>query len=169
MSSQNLFVLVGLPSQAREIIGEANLRRLVDAHPQVRVDIVESPERFATRVSEADAVIVWRFFHLPPQALARDTRLRWVQVIQAGVDPLLTPELIAAEHITITATKGPMGPLMAEHIVLLMLALARDLRGFLQDQAEHRWRSLIDERSMTQMFAKTIAILGVGTIGAHLA
>jgi D-2-hydroxyacid dehydrogenase (NADP+) len=171
MTSQNFYLLVGITPQVREVIGDACLQRLVNAHPQVQVDFVESPEQFAALVTKADAAIVWPTFRFPPDALARHARLRWVQSISAGVNNLLTPELMAAEHITITSTKGPMGPLMAEHAVLLMLALARDLRGFLQDQTERRWHFLADEsqRPMMQMFDKTIAILGVGAVGGNLA
>jgi phosphoglycerate dehydrogenase-like enzyme len=169
MTSETLFALVGLPRQVCDVLGEEQLQRLVHAHPQVRIDLVERPERFAERLPGADAVLIWPTFRLLPQVLEKGTRLRWVQSIPAGVNQILTPELVAAEHITITSTKGPMGPLMAEHIVLLMLALARDLPGFLKDQAERRWRYLKDERPMVQMYGKTIAILGIGTVGGNLA
>src|SRR5262249_25424427 len=91
------------------------------------------------------------------------------QSVPAGVNNLLTPVLVAAEHVAITSSKGPMGPLMAEHIVLLMLALARDLPGYLADMAERRWRFLQDERPMAQLFRKPIAIVGVGEVGGNLA
>jgi phosphoglycerate dehydrogenase-like enzyme len=96
-------------------------------------------------------------------------RLRWVHSIPAGVNSILTSDLIAAEHVALTSTKGPMGPLMAEHIVLLMLALARDLPGFIQDQSDRRWRHLADERPMIDLIGKTVAILGVGSVGGSLA
>ncbi len=169
MRSNNLFVLVGLPRQVRDVLGEEPLTRLFHAHPQVRVDIVESLEKFAELLPGADAVLVWPTFRLPPTVLQRGARLRWVQSIPVGVNQVLTPELVAAEHVTLTATKGPQGPLIAEHVVLLMLALARDLPGFLKDQAERRWRYLEDERPMVQMFGKTMAILGVGAVGGTVA
>jgi phosphoglycerate dehydrogenase-like enzyme len=77
--------------------------------------------------------------------------------------------LVVAEHVLLTSSKGPMGPMMAEHALLLMLALARNLPGFLHDQAERQWRFLADERPMLDLFGKTILILGVGGVGGHLA
>ena len=62
-----------------------------------------------------------------------------------------------------------MGPMMAEHALLLMLALARDLPGFVRDQTERRWRFLADERPMVDAFRKTVLIMGVGAVGSHLA
>jgi phosphoglycerate dehydrogenase-like enzyme len=153
----------------RKIIGEATLHKLDDAHPQVVVTIVENEALFADLGPGADGILVFPGFHIPASWLLPDARLRWVQSITAGVNDLLTPELIAADHITISATKGPMGPLMAEHVVLLMLALARNLPSFLQDQAQRHWRHLSGERSMVQLYEKTIVILGVGAVGGNLA
>src|SRR5262245_22142929 len=62
-----------------------------------------------------------------------------------------------------------MAPMMAEHALLLMLALGRDLRGVLRDQAERRWRVPGDQRPMVDLFGKTILIMGVGGVGGHLA
>jgi phosphoglycerate dehydrogenase-like enzyme len=88
----------------------------------------------------------------------------------AGVERLLTPELIAATQIQITASKGPMGMLMAEHALALLLALARNLPGFLKDKTDRRWRRMMAENvTVVELGGKTIAILGVGEVGGHLA
>lgn len=162
-------LVVGLSPQMRGILGEGVLRRLAEAHPNVLVQFAEDTVDFTTPAAEADAVLISPPFAIPREWLASGARLRWVQAATAGVDFLLTPALRAAHHVAITSTKGPMGPLMAEHVVMLMLALARDLPGFLQDQAERRWRHMVDERPMAQLFEKTIAILGVGAVGSNLA
>ena len=171
MDQNPQFVLIGISPTVRTIVvGEENLQRVIRAHPRVRVEIADTVERFADLLPEADGVLVLpAAFRLSPAVLRPVGRLRWVQSITVGVDNLLTPELVAAEHVVITSTKGPVAPMMAEHAVLLMLALARNLPGFLQDQAEHRWRFMHDERPMAQLFGKTILILGVGEVGGHLA
>jgi len=46
----------------------------------------------------------------------------------------LTTELVAAEHIAITASKGPHAPLIAEHMVLLMLSLTRHIPALIKEQ-----------------------------------
>jgi phosphoglycerate dehydrogenase-like enzyme len=43
------------------------------------------------------------------------------------------------------------------------------LPGFLQDQAERHWRFLNDERPMLDLWCRTVAILGVGSVGGSLA
>src|SRR5438128_8236658 len=81
-----LIVLVGMPSQLRPVFGDANLIRLGAAHPRVRVEQDDDAERFAARAADADGVIVWPAFGLPPAALRAGGRLRWVQSVSAGVD-----------------------------------------------------------------------------------
>ena len=170
MAAERLFVVFGAPAGLRAAVGETRLARLERAHPGVRVEVTQDPARFAELVCEADAAFVFgAFAGLLGPALRPGRRLRWVHSIPAGVDHLLTPEVVAAEHVALTSTKGPMGPLMAEHIVLLMLALARDLPGFLRDQSARRWRHLSDERPMLDLWGRTVAILGVGSVGGSLA
>ena len=138
MASDTLFLLVGLPRPVLEALGEQHLNRLLGAHPRVRVEIVDSNDRFLHLVPQAHGAMMFPPFQPPPEILGQDGRLRWIQSMPAGVDWLLTPQLISAPHITITATKGPMGPLMAEHIVLLMLALARNEEDWIQAVASPR-------------------------------
>jgi phosphoglycerate dehydrogenase-like enzyme len=95
--------------------------------------------------------------------------LRWVHNLPAGVEGTLTPAVRAAGRVVFTASEGPIGPMMAEHALLVLLALACDLPGFLRDQAARRWRFLADERPTVDVFGKTVLILGVGVVGGHLA
>jgi D-2-hydroxyacid dehydrogenase (NADP+) len=142
--------------------------RLRDAHPRVRVDFVDTAEELAARLPEADGVVT--SFPLPTGALAGASRLRWAHSMAAGVDRFLTPELRAAEHVQLTASKGPMGQLMAEHALTLMLALARNLPGFMRDQRDRRWRRMMAEKAhVVELGGKTILIMGVGEVGGHLA
>ena len=169
MSSNDLLVLMGAPPGVWNIASPEHIATLDSVHPRLRVERTEDQERFAALLPEADAAFVFGpFIGLLPPALHPGGRLRWIHSMPAGVDRLLTPEVRAATHVTLTSSKGPMGPLMAEHVVLMMLALARDLPGFLQDQAARRWRHLADERPMRDLFGRTIAVLGTGAVGRNL-
>jgi D-2-hydroxyacid dehydrogenase (NADP+) len=168
MGKSELFVLVGIPAILRASVGDDNIRRLHSAHPRVRVAVVFTPEEFSARLLDADGVVGGFSDRLAP-ALSPGGRLRWIHSLGSGANPIMRPEIIAAEHVTLTSSKGPMGPMMAEHIIMLMMALARSLPGYLQDQAEHRWRPFDDLRPMLQLHRRTIAILGVGAVGGNLA
>jgi phosphoglycerate dehydrogenase-like enzyme len=134
----------------------------------VRVGIAADGADFAARLPGADGVIV-SGFAIPPALLAPGGRLRWVQSVHVGVDDLLTPALLAAEHVVLTASEGPMAAAVAEHALLLPLALARDLPRFLADQAARRWVPWSERPPMVQLRGKTVLILGVGELGGALA
>ena len=171
MPGEKLSVVIGMPEGYWNLFDEETTARLLDPHPNVVVETARDAERFTEKASQADGAMVIDF-GISPELLKQDSRLRWVHSIRAGTDDLLTPELIAAEHVAITASKGPHAPLIAEHTVLLILSLARDMPALVKDQEEHRW--VKDDRGNVprvsiQMLGKTIAILGVGQIGENLA
>jgi phosphoglycerate dehydrogenase-like enzyme len=166
MASNALLLLVGVPENYR--LGGPAFQRLHQAHPRVQVRIVHDQAEFARQLTQADAVIGSRpYLKLSAEAAKPGARLRWVQTTTAGVDQAVPPDLLAAEHVTVTCIKGPPGPLMAEHAVLLMLALSRNLPVYLKNQGLHIWRR--EGQDWLPLHGQTIAILGVGSGGGNLA
>ena len=166
MASDELLLLVGVPENYR--LGGPAFEKLHRAHPRVRVQIVHDLSAYRELVPQADAVIGSRpYLQLSPEVLRPGGRLRWVQTTTAGVDHVLNPALLAAEHVMITCIKGPPGPLMAEHAILLMLALTRQFPIYLKNQERHIWRR--EGQEWAPLHGKTIAILGVGSSGGSLA
>lgn len=169
MAQNKLNLVIGAPQGIWNSLGDAATKKLLDSHPDVRVEAVNDEEQFTKLALEADGVMTFNF-KIPPQALQQDSRLRWVHSIRAGIDFVETPELLAAEQVAFTASKGPHAPLIAEQLVLLMLSLARHMPAVVHDQDTRRWPVLGSVRpTSTQMLGKTIAILGVGQIGRHMA
>jgi phosphoglycerate dehydrogenase-like enzyme len=149
------------------VVRPEQLARLAQAHPHAEVVFATTPAEFAAALPDCDGAITG--FPLAPDLLARASRLRWLQTQGAGVERLLTPELIAAP-LTITATKGPMNILMAEHALALLLALARQLPAFVRDQQQRRWRRYPAERGpLVSLVGKTLLVLGVGGVGGEVA
>jgi phosphoglycerate dehydrogenase-like enzyme len=143
------------------------LARLADAHPGVAVRFADSPAALAAVLPDCDGAITG--YPIADDLLAACPRLRWLHVQSAGVERALTPAL-ARTPITITASKGPMSVLMAEHALMLLLALARQLPAFLEDQRHGRWRRYPAERGpLTELTGKTLLLLGVGGVGGALA
>jgi phosphoglycerate dehydrogenase-like enzyme len=89
--------------------------------------------------------------------------LRWAQSMLAGVEQLLDPSL--RRDYVLTKARGVFGELMSEYVIGYLLFHERRIARRQQAQMEHRWDS-----SMTGILrGKTIGLLGVGSIGAHIA
>src|SRR5688500_6977759 len=66
-------------------------------------------------------------------------RLQWIHVFSAGVDhPVFG--MFLDKGARLTTSSGATGTPIAHHVVMCLLAMARDLQGFLRDQGEHAWR-----------------------------
>ncbi len=89
--------------------------------------------------------------------------LRWVQSIWAGVEPLLDPS--QRRDYLLTNARGVFGGLMSEFVFGYLLLHERRVFERLQAQQEKRW----DHSRTGTLRGKTIGLLGVGSIGAHLA
>jgi phosphoglycerate dehydrogenase-like enzyme len=98
------------------------------------------------------------------------TRLRWVQATATGVSHILSPEL-AASPITLTSARGIRARAIAEHIMLMALALARQLPLVLRRQAERIWA--LDEieaaHTIRTLRGARMGIVGLGSIGTEVA
>lgn len=94
--------------------------------------------------------------------LADGRPVDWVQSTWAGVKPLL--ELERRDYL-LTGVRGVFGPQITEYVMGYLLA--RELKIFerLGRQSKTEWRS----EPGGSLQAKTLAILGTGSIGRHLA
>ncbi len=97
------------------------------------------------------------------QALPHLPRLVWTQLTWAGVEPMLDPAL--RRDYVLTNIRGVFGPLMSEYVFGYLLALERKMLTRYEAQREGRW----DATLPGTLQGKTLGLVGVGSIGAHLA
>jgi phosphoglycerate dehydrogenase-like enzyme len=96
--------------------------------------------------------------------LARAPRLRWVHSATSGVERALTPA--ARERgIVVTNARGVFTRPIAEHVLMLILAISRRLPQLLELQREHTWQPL----EGLELRELTIGIVGYGSIGRGVA
>jgi phosphoglycerate dehydrogenase-like enzyme len=107
---------------------------------------------------------------LPKDAVAGATRLKWVHCSGHAVGHFPLAEL-AARAITVTNSRGVQAVPIAEHAMACILALARRLPQTMRDQQERLWRpnELIGTVSPWLLSGRTLAVIGVGTIGEAIA
>ena len=110
----------------------------------------------------ADAEIF--FGYHTPEVFRHARKLRWIQASAAGLDRLLTPELVARD-LLITNASGVHAPAVAEAAWALTLALTRGLPSFFRQQLDRTWKwaPLLD------LYGATVGIIGLGGIGRQYA
>lgn len=105
------------------------------------------------------------FAPMPPRGgWSRAERLELLQMAGAGVDQLLpSPDLPA--RVRVAGLRGVFADEAAEHAILMVLALARDLPELLERQRARQWA----QRPVAKVAGRTLAVLGLGEIGERVA
>jgi phosphoglycerate dehydrogenase-like enzyme len=97
------------------------------------------------------------------------TRLRWIQSSAVGVGHLLYPALVESE-VVITNARGVRARPMAEHVLAVTLALARQLPTVLRHQVNHSWaQDLLETQGLLTLQGRRMGIVGLGSIGMEVA
>ncbi len=125
----------------------------------------ESKEELIERIKDADVVINIRSYcKFPAEVLREAKSLKLLSIWGTGTDNV---DLEAARElgITVTYTPGTATESVAEHALALMLAVARRIPQIDRQVKEGKWvRGLV-----TQLYGKTLGIIGTGLIGSHMA
>jgi phosphoglycerate dehydrogenase-like enzyme len=96
-------------------------------------------------------------------ALPRLSSLRWAQSIYAGVEPLVDPQ--QRQDYMLTNAREVFGPLMSEYVFGYLLFHEKKMLERIRAQKARQWQ----RQESGVLRGKTIGLLGVGSIGAHLA
>jgi phosphoglycerate dehydrogenase-like enzyme len=127
----------------------------------VSVHIAATPSEAAGAIADAEILYAWKF---PLQLYAKAGRLKWLQVMGAGVDWALVPEL--PPHVQITRAPGVFGPWMAEYVVAWCLWVTQRMKPYRDAQRQRRWD---DHVLPDRLGGKTLTIVGLGDIGRDIA
>lgn len=138
-----------------------------DVHARIRAAAPGHRVEFFGSVDEAEALLPQvdaLAGTLSGAQLRAAPRLRWVHSWAAGANADLTPEM-SASAVTLTSSVGNGAIPLAEHALLLMMMLNRDVPRWARAQAEHRW----DRHTHGELAGLTVGIVGLGHSGADLA
>ena len=97
------------------------------------------------------------------EALPQLTRLKWAQAIYAGVEPLVDPA--QRRDYVLTNARGVFGEPMSEYVFGYLLFHEKKILERIQAQRAMQWK----RAESGALRGKTMGLLGVGSIGAHLA
>ncbi len=124
----------------------------------------------ARGLGECDIAFTWI---LSATELAAAPRLRWVHSSAVAVETLCLPELFERK-VLVSNSRGVQSTPIAEHVLSVLLALAKQLPFVIDRQRERRWaqNEVAGDRLPWLLKGRTIGLIGIGTIGsaiAHLA
>ena len=134
---------------------------------QIRAAVPAADVRYFATRPELEAVVEQADIiggSLSADALARASRLKWVQSWSAGTNAILYPEMVASPVI-VTSCAGNGAVPLAEHAIMLMLMLSRDMPRWLKNQAEGKWERWYHP----ELAGQTCGIIGLGYSGKDLA
>lgn len=142
---------------------EAMRARLASEFPEYEFRDALQPADLDEHLQSASIV-----YGLPPLSrLQAAKNLRWIQLTSAGVPQELCPEA-SRQQLEITCLSGLYGPSIAEHALGMMLMLARNLHVVIRQQQAQQWNREL-AKSMADLHGRTLAVVGVGNIGQHIA
>lgn len=116
-------------------------------------------------LAAADVIVGWQ---LSAEQLAGTPKLRWFHAGSAGVEHFDLPSL-RERGVTLTNSRGVSAPNMAEHVLGMMVALARRFPRLAREQAAHRWRDEDTHREVRELAGETALVIGTGEIGSQVA
>jgi D-2-hydroxyacid dehydrogenase (NADP+) len=138
--------------------------RLQTEFPQVEVVHLPDYSRMDEEIVNAEIVVAWS---VRPEQITAAKKLRWIHSPAAAVHQLMFPELVNSK-IILTNAREVHGPVVAEHVIALIFALAKKIPDSVRLQAKHVWGQQIlwDEQPRVREVADaTVGMVGLGSIG----
>lgn len=147
--------------------GEPNLA-LQRAFAGHEVVFAETPEAARQHLADASLLLSTTFYAVTREMLEQAPQLRLIQVAGVGVDHV---DLQAAKEqgIWVANVTGANTISVAEHTVLALLALSRDLVAAHLAMVQGDWPLPVWMQRAHEVAGKTVGIVGMGRIGQEVA
>ena len=163
MSSPKVAFVTGLPEQVVDVVLGYNPEGWT-TEVVYRDTPLEEQKRVA---ADADFIMVYRA-SLHDDVLRAAEGVRMVQVLSAGYDSM-NLRLMRDLEVPCCNNGGANSRAVADHAVLLMLAVYKQLMAAEQSTREGRWSQPITGMNTFEMADKLVGILGLGNIGRQVA
>ena len=139
--------------------------QLASIEDLVEIKRARTPEDAQPLIPEAEIIFAWegsaRWIR---DGLARASKLRWIQNSSAGLERLLSSELIESSVI-VTNGRGLYAPALAEFVMLSALYFSKDAPRLDAGRRKRRW----DRFVCRDLAGQTMGIVGYGGTGRYTA
>ncbi|MFH0768501.1 MAG: D-2-hydroxyacid dehydrogenase [Chloroflexota bacterium] len=155
------------------VIGDECIKQIASVSPRIKLTDVSglfraeqsgdsvAKERLDALLAEVEVIFGQR---LPQNVIARAPRLKWVQVMSAGVNRFLDSEM-RDSRVTMTNVSGIHATPIGEFVLGLMLMFVKQIPVCFQLKQERKWGQL----TPSVLRSKTVGIVGMGSIGREVA
>lgn len=149
-------------------LGPADLARIADSHSRVEVrhiNLADVADDALAGQALGDVEVLLtssRYWQDRRSLDGLAPRLRWVQLTNAGSDPIL--HLVSAGVVWTTAA-GTTAGTIAESVIGSMLLFAKQYREVLDQQRRHEWTRYVP----SELTGATVGIVGLGHVGREVA
>lgn len=156
----------GSETSTIKIVTLANLspayqERIRALSPAIELKTCASPGEFHREVAGAHVI----YGGFSPSDLATAKQLKWIQFTAAGVESILSPELVESP-VVLTNMQRMFAPTISESVFALLLSLARGLNRYAVQTGERQWRVV---PGLVEVTGMTMGIVGLGGIGTATA
>ena len=138
--------------------------REVVKDPTVEIVGARTAAEFKAAVVDAD-VILGIDRDCAPDILPLAKKVRWMQTTSAGNEGCLALPRVQSGEAVITNMQRVAGPLVSDHAMALLLALARRMPTVVKQQQAKEWKSYLN----IGLTDKTLLVVGLGGIGTEIA
>jgi phosphoglycerate dehydrogenase-like enzyme len=142
--------------------------RLAKDFPQLRIVQAENSGTITQELSDSEIAFT---FALSLDQLQAAKKLRWIHSPSAAIHQFLFPEFVASDVI-LTNARDVHGPVVAEHVIALIFALAKRIPQAVRFQQQHVWGQEIAWRAgqrPREIAGATLGLVGLGSIGRTVA
>ncbi len=142
--------------------------RLHQDFPTVEAVQRSSYEGIEPYLRDAEVIISWS---LRPEQFKAAPKLRWIHSPAAAVHQLMFPELINSD-VVLTNAREVHGPVVAEHVMAMVFALAKCLPQAVRFQQKHIWGQEPMWRGRPrprELAGATLGLVGLGSIARAVA
>jgi len=148
-------------------IPAAGVESLRNRFPDIEFVHATTPEQRAEGLKDCDVAYTW-FLKAPE--VADSAKLQWVHTSAVAVETMCLPELFA-RGIVVSNSRGVQAVPIAEHVMAVVLAFAKQLPFALEHQRHAVWsqNQFVGDRLPWLLKGRTLGVIGVGTIGSEIA
>jgi len=144
-------------------VTEKHLEKIRAVDKRIKVNAVSSLDKQEIAKKLKDIDIVAGVPDAIP-SIKGAKKLRWIQSFSAGVEIILTPEVMRS-NVIVSNVSGIHATPIAEHVLGFMLIFTRKFYDTFKKQQKKIWEA---NQNLTEVKGKTVLVVGLGHIGTEI-